>query len=314
MAKRYADLEAPSPDYRAEIAVELITPRQGSVLSMSRQGFHQIAYTEWGDPDAEETALCVHGLTRQGRDFDSLAVSLVKRGYRVVCPDLAGRGRSDWLRDPEDYNLPQYASDLTAVIARLGVKTLTWIGTSLGGLIGMTVASQVGTPVRKLVINDIGPFLPHSALHRLGLNLRHMPDSFPSYLAAESYFRDVLSPFGDLTDSQWQQVTQYSISRESDGTYRMLCDPGIARVFRPVFFYNVSLWRYWDAIECPVLLLRGEQSDLLPADLAATMCKRGPRPDYMEIHGCGHAPALLDEAQVDAVTGWVAGSRAVLPA
>lgn len=287
------------------VVPDRLLPRHDSVLSLSRQGYHRIAYTEWGDPACGNVVLCVHGLTRQGRDFDPLALALVKRGYRVICPDLVGRGRSDWLSDPEDYALPQYATDMSMVLARTGVRTVIWVGTSLGALIGMTVASQSNTPVRKLVVNDIGPFVSHNALHRLGMYLRTMPARFPSDEAAERYFRDVLAPFGDLDDAGWRHLTEHSIAAEADGSYKLLCDPGIARAFRPALFYNVSMWRHWDAIEAPVLLIRGSESDLLSASTAATMRARGPRPDFVEIPGVGHAPALLDEDQIDIVVDWI---------
>ena len=282
-----------------------LLPRHHSVMSLSRQGYHGVAYTEWGDPACGNVVLCVHGLTRQGRDFDPLAIALAKRGYRVLCPDLVGRGRSDWLRDPEDYALPQYATDMSMVIARAGVQNLVWVGTSLGALVGMTVASQSNTPVRKMVVNDIGPFVSHHALHRLGQYLRTMPARFPSYEAAAAYFRTVLAPFGDLDDTGWRHLSEHSIAAEADGSFRLLCDPGIARAFRPALFYNVSMWRHWDAIEAPVLLIRGSESDLLSASTAETMRKRGPRPDYVEIPGVGHAPALLDEDQIDIIVNWI---------
>lgn len=281
------------------------TPRHGSVLSISTSGFHRIAYTEWGDPKSDRVAMCVHGLTRQGRDFDPLAIALARHGYRVVCPDLAGRGRSDWLVDPEHYALPQYALDMTTVLARLDVPRVDWIGTSLGGLVGMTLAGQAKAPIRKMVINDIGPYLPWAALHRIGSYLRQAPQSFPDYQSAERYFREVLAPFGKLGDSDWRLLTEHSVAPDPSGRFRMLYDPGIARVFRPVLFYNLSLWRYWDAIECPVLLIRGAESDLLPRDTALMMAHRGPRPELVEIPGCGHAPPLLDEAQISLITNWL---------
>lgn len=275
------------------------------MLSISTSGFHRIAYTEWGDPKSDRVALCVHGLTRQGRDFDRLAIALARLGYRVVCPDLAGRGRSDWLVDPELYALPQYAVDIMAVLARLDVKRVDWIGTSLGGLIGMTLAGQDRAPIRKLVVNDIGPYLPWAALHRIGSYIRQAPQFFPTYEVAELYFREVLAPFGKLGDAEWRLLTEHSIAPDGSGRLRMLYDPGIARVFRPVLFYNLSLWRYWDAIQCPVLLLRGAESDLLPRDMALAMTRRGPRAELVEIPGCGHAPPLLDEAQIGVITDWL---------
>lgn len=158
--------------------------RKGSFLNISKRGFHRVVYVEWGNERADRVAVCVHGLTRQGRDFDPLAAELADRGWRVVCPDLVGRGRSDHLRDPEEYALPQYAMDLTALIARLGVEQVDWVGTSLGGLVGIVLAGQEGSPIRRLVVNDIGPFLPWQALHRIGTNVRATPPDFPDYGAA----------------------------------------------------------------------------------------------------------------------------------
>jgi pimeloyl-ACP methyl ester carboxylesterase len=279
--------------------------RQDEVLCISKHSFHEIAYTDWGDPTSHRLALCVHGLTRQGRDFDELAAALAREGYRVVCPDLVGRGRSGWLDDPDDYALPQYCSDMTTLLAKFDVPHVTWIGTSLGALIGMIFAGLAKTPVRRLVVNDIGPFLPWAALYRLGTYLRQMPKSFPDFAAAEAYFREILAPFGDLTDDEWQHLTQYSVAPQRDGRLRMLCDPGIARAFRPGLFYNLSLWRYWDAIACPTLVVRGKESDMLLAATAAEMSRRGPKAKVVEIAGCGHAPPLMDEDQIGIVKDWL---------
>ncbi|MBV9654157.1 MAG: alpha/beta fold hydrolase [Acetobacteraceae bacterium] len=284
---------------------DAVTPRSQQVLCQSRSGFHAIAYTEWGDPHAPRVAVCVHGLTRQGRDFDALAVALVQRGYRVVCPDLAGRGRSDWLGDPEDYAVPQYVSDMVTMLARTGAAEIDWIGTSLGGITGIHVAAMEKAPIRRMVVNDIGPFLPWNALTRLGNYLRALPTSFANFYAAEAYFREILAPFGRLGDTEWFHLTKHSIAREADGRFRLLVDPGIGHVFRPVMFYNVSMWRQWDAIRCPVLVLRGEHSDLLTRDVAYSMTQRGPRAKLVEFPECGHAPALMDHRQIGTVVHWL---------
>jgi pimeloyl-ACP methyl ester carboxylesterase len=209
-----------------------------------------VAYTEWGEPDSERVVLCVHGLTRQGRDFDALAAVLASQGYRVVCPDLVGRGRSGRLHDPDDYALPQYVVDMTMLIARLGVREVDWVGTSLGGLIGMVMAGMADSPIRSLLINDIGPFLPWAALRRIGDYLRIAPKELPSLNAAEAYFRDILAPFGALTDAQWRHLTEHSVVPGPNGTYRLHYDPGIAEAFRLGRVYNVSLWSYWDPVPC----------------------------------------------------------------
>ncbi len=279
--------------------------RTSSFRSISKQHFHRIAYTEWGDPDSDRVALCVHGLSRQGRDFDFLAAALVAHGYRVVCPDLAGRGRSGWLAQADDYALPQYSVDMTALIARLGVERVDWIGTSLGGLIGIVLGGLPDSPVRRLVINDIGPFIPWAALRRLGDNLRAAPVDFPDLTSAERYFRGVLAPFGQLTSKQWEHLTTHSVMATPEGRYRLRFDRRIAEAFRPGRVYNVSLWSYWDAITCPTLVLRGEDSDLLLPDTAAEMAARGPHAEVVEIAACGHAPTLMDEEQIRLVTSWL---------
>lgn len=231
--------------------------RDGWVSSISKRGFHRIAYVEWGDPASERVAVCVHGLSRQGRDFDVLASAMARQGWRVICPDLVGRGRSGWLREPQEYNLPQYAMDLTAVIARLGVAKVDWIGTSLGGLIGMVLAGQENSPIRKLVVNDVGPFLPWQALHRLANLVRNAPRTFPDLASATNHHRTVLAPFGHLTDGEWEHLARHSMIEAGGGGWRKRADPEITAAFRPGLFFNLSLWSYWDAIRCPALVLRG---------------------------------------------------------
>lgn len=283
-----------------------LKPRHGFVLGMSKKSFHKIAYTEWGPAQSKRVVVCVHGLSRQGRDFDHLAVALAAQGYRVVCPDLPGRGRSDWLKDPEEYGLPQYCNDLTVLLAKVGAEQVDWVGTSLGGLIGIVMAGMARSPVKRLVVNDVGAYLPWSALYRIGSYLRQAPKEFADLAAADSYFRSTLAPFGALSDEAWAHLTAHSIEPMANGRYRMLCDPGIAQAFRGSLFYNLSLWRYWDVITCPTLLLRGAASDLLQRDTAMEMTKRGPRATLVEIEGVGHAPALLDADQIRIVTDWLA--------
>jgi pimeloyl-ACP methyl ester carboxylesterase len=285
---------------------EFVEPdRTGSVLSVSRAGFHRIAYVEWGDPASERVALCVHGLSRQGRDFDRLAAHLARQGWRVICPDLAGRGRSDWLRNKEDYNLPQYTMDITVLLAHLGVTQVDWIGTSLGGLIGMVVAGLPDQPIRNLVINDIGPFIPWQALHRLALAVQAAPRHFASLAAAVAYYHVYLAPFGDLTAEEWEHLARYNLEQLPDGSWQKRSDPEIIAGFRTGWLWNLSLWTYWDAITCPTLVLRGADSDLLLQGTALEMTRRGPHAKLIEIPGCGHAPALLSDDQIDIVAGWL---------
>lgn len=279
--------------------------RTGRFLSLSREEFHSIAYVDWGPRDAERVAVCVHGLTRQGRDFDVLAQDLVRRGWRVVCPDLAGRGRSDRLKNPDDYALPQYVLDMTTLVAHLGVAQVDWIGTSLGGLIGILMASKGQTPVRSLVVNDIGPHLPWMALRRIGLDVRGAPRSHRDFASALRHIRNVYAPFGDLTDGQWEHLARHSFFETDQGTWVPHFDPGIGEAFRPGFIFNNSFWQFWDRIRCPTLVLRGQHSDLLRPDTAQEMTRRGPQADFIEFPDCGHAPALLDSHQTTSVVDWL---------
>jgi pimeloyl-ACP methyl ester carboxylesterase len=285
--------------------------RVGHFHSISRGDFHSIAYTDWGSRESRQVAICVHGLTRQSRDFDVLAQDLARAGWRVICPDLVGRGRSGRLKDPEDYALPQYVIDMTVLIAHLGVDVVDWIGTSLGGLIGILLAGKPRSPIRSLVINDIGPFLPWAAIRRIGDHVRSAPRRHSSYSALMEYFRGVYAPFGTLTDDQWKHLALHSFVEDLGGGWCPHFDPGIGEAFRPGRVYNVDLWRYWDAITCRTLLLRGEHSDLLQPGTADLMTKRGPRAQRVEIPDCGHAPALLEHSQVGIITDWLLSGTAL---
>jgi len=277
--------------------------REDVVLGLSPSGFHQLAYADWGPVDDKRPIVCVHGLTRQGRDFDHLAERLVAAGRRVICPDLPGRGRSGWIGNPDHYALPQYCADMNALIARLGVSEVDWVGTSLGGLIGMIMAGFSGSIVRKLVINDIGPFVSSAGLQRIGRYIGNMPPPFKSIEVAETYFRTVLAPYGRLADEHWRHLTVHSV--RWDGArqgYVLLCDPTIAKGFGLPWFQSLNLWAYWEAIKVPVLVLRGVHSDLLSFDLAGEMRKRNRMASVFQFDDCGHVPALMAPEQIDVVT------------
>lgn len=280
--------------------------RENSYLSLGAHGFHRIVYSEWGVVDGRRTVICVHGLTRNGRDFDALAAAL-KADFRVACPDLPGRGRSHWLPVPAAYSPPVYLSDMATLIARLGVEEVDWVGTSLGGLLGMMLAAQPNTPIRRLVLNDIGAFAAKELLARIAAYVGADP-LFADLDALEGYLREIHAPFGPLTDAQWRHIASHSSRPDpSGGGLRLHYDPALAVPFKDGFDADVSLWPLWDAISCPVLILRGGESDILADDTAATMLTRGPQAELVTFPGIGHAPMLMDADQIEAVHDFLMG-------
>lgn len=290
-----------------------LQPRFGSVRCLSPAGLHSMAYTEWGEPANPRVLICVHGLTRVGRDFDRLARALADR-YRVVCPDVVGRGRSDWLRDPQHYHVAQYVADMVTLIARLGVESVHWVGTSMGGLIGIMLAGQPGSPIAKLVINDVGPTLDAAALARIGEYLGK-PVRFTELEQAVDYIAAISAPFGLRTRDEWREITQTVVRpiRDEQGDGWVLhYDPRIAVPFRAVTPESAAageaaMWRLYDAIACPTLLVRGERSDLLTRETAQAMAQRGPRAKLVEIAGVGHAPMFMHDGQIAVVRDFLLG-------
>lgn len=278
--------------------------RLKSVQCSSPAGLHRIAYKEWGDPQNERVLVCVHGVTRVSDDFDALAQALCDR-YRVVCPDVAGRGRSDALRDPNLYALPQYVADMVTVIARAtanGDGSVHWFGTSMGGLIGMVLASLPGTPITRLLLNDIGPALDGSALNRIadyiGQDLR-----FPDYESGARFVREVSSSFGPHSDAEWDKLARDVLRQQADGQWVRHYDLALSQPFKKMGVERAKqdeavLWRCWDAITCPTLLVRGELSDLLTHETAQQMTTRGPKPRLVELAGVGHAPTFVHADQI----------------
>ncbi|MGC2518045.1 MAG: alpha/beta hydrolase [Burkholderiales bacterium] len=272
--------------------------RRRKLQCASASGLHRMAYLEWGERDCARVLVCVHGLSRCARDFDFLAAEMVSQGYRVICPDIPGRGDSDWLKNPMEYVVPTYVNDMVALIARLDVETVHWVGTSLGGLIGMTLAALPDSPVKKLVLNDVGPVLTAVSLDRIGAYVGQWPP-LPTIEAAEQFVRAVSAPFGAHTDAEWRFLTEHVVRKNPDGTLRMHYDPAIAVPFNAQLPHkDIELWDFYDAIRCSTLVLRGEKSDLLTRDTAAQMAARGPRARVAEIAGVGHAPTLIHTDQI----------------
>ena len=279
--------------------------QQKSFLSLGAHGFHRVAYTEWGNIDLAPTAFCVHGLTRNGRDFDTFADAL-SQSHHVICPDIAGRGYSDWLLHPEDYGFQTYVSDMAALLARIGDEKVDWIGTSMGGVIGMLLAAQPNSPIQRLIINDVGPFIPKESLSRIGDYLG-LDIKFDTLKDLEQHLRLVHEPFGNLTDQQWKHLAEHSAKTCEDGKLTFHYDPKISEPFKQADPVDVDLWPVWEAIQCPVLILRGEKSDLLTRETAEEMLRRGPDAELVEIPAVGHAPTLMEKSQIELVLKWLNG-------
>jgi pimeloyl-ACP methyl ester carboxylesterase len=268
--------------------------RRGRLRYLLGAAFHTLAWTEWG-PAEGAPVLCVHGLTRNGRDFDALATALAARGRRVFCPDLPGRGDSDRLPDPMLYTPPSYVAALAHLLARVE-GPVDWVGTSLGGICGMMVAAAPGQPIRRLVLNDIGARVPAGALSRIADYVR-MELGFPDMAALEAHLRLVHAPFGPLTDAEWRHLAETSARIRPDGRIGMHYDPAIGEPFARGDTGTLELGALWSRVAVPVLLLRGAESDVLTAETAREMACR-PEVELVEWPGMGHAPALMEAGQV----------------
>jgi pimeloyl-ACP methyl ester carboxylesterase len=306
---------------------------QCSFLGLSPGGFHRLAYLDWGKPAANRVVVCVHGLSRNSRDFDYLARDLA-RDCRVICPDVVGRGDSEWLADKSDYSFSTYLSDAAALIARItapappvsfgtfrrgndaaeGPAQIDWVGTSMGGLIGMLLAAKRSSPIRRLVLNDVGPFISWGSLYRLKGYIAG-GGAFKSLDEVEAYLREACAPFGPLTDEQWRHLAEHSAAPADGppaGLYRLRYDPAIGNTLRvsapdpelplgPNFLAGIDLWSTWAEIRCPTLVLRGADSDVLSRETVEQMQALRPGVEVLELPGIGHAPALMSDNQIAAV-------------
>ena len=287
---------------------------------------HRMAYWQWGNPKSAHVVVCVHGLSRQGRDFDVLANALCEHaaqlpdGIRVVCPDVVGRGESDWLTDPMGYQVPAYAADMLVLLAQLHaqspITTLDWVGTSMGGLIGMVVCGQPGlplpVPVHKLVLNDVGPAIQWDAIVRIGTYLGRA-GQFASVQEAADAMWAISSGFGPHTPAQWLALSKpmlRPVSGVPGSPLRLHYDPALAVPFKQATEASTLqgetvLWQLYDNITAQTLLLRGQDSDLLTVATARAMAGRGPRARLVEFAGVGHAPTLIAADQVAAVVSFL---------
>lgn len=281
----------------------MLTARLHTVQWLSPQGLHKLAYREWGEPDNPHVLLCVHGLTRISADFDAMAQQLGKE-VRVVAADMPGRGLSDWLPDPALYAVPTYVNACVALVARLNPGTLDWFGTSMGGLIGMGYASLPNNPIRKLILNDVGPSLNFKALQRIGEYVGR-PVKFPSLNEARQYIRTISQPFGPHTETQWNELTD-SVLVQKGEHWIPHYDPEIGKAFQNLSestttLHETALWAAYDNIKAHTLLVRGEHSDLLSPETAEKMSQRGPKPRVIEVAGVGHAPTFVQNEQINIV-------------
>jgi pimeloyl-ACP methyl ester carboxylesterase len=281
----------------------MTTMREGQVRCLDPHGFHFMRYTEWGDAKNPKVLVCVHGLTRNARDFDYIAERL-SDAYRVVCVDIVGRGRSDWLRDPSDYTYAVYCGDMATLIASLHAETVDWLGTSMGGIIGMIMASLPGTPLRKLVMNDVGLLIPKASLVRIGEYVGREA-TYDSLEALESAMRGV-SPFGNLDEGQWRHLALHVAKEDEKGRWKFRYDPGIGKNFHATAPVDIDLRPFWKGVHGPALVIRGEHSDLLLPETLEEMRKR-PLTETHLVRDTGHAPMLMDDSQVGVVRRFLLG-------
>ena len=290
-------------------AVPRDTSRLHRVQCLGARGLRRMAYWEWGDPANERVLVCVHGLTRQGRDFDTFARAM-EREYRVVCPDVVGRGESDRLTDPAGYQVPAYVADMVTLIARLDVRSVHWVGTSMGGLIGLVLAGLAESPIARLVLNDVGPTIDAAGVARIASYVGQ-PLTWPSEEAAADYLLTISKGFGAHTREQWLALTRPMLRREGDA-FHLHYDPAIALALRAITpsaaaAGEAALWAAYDAVRCPMLILRGADSDLLSRATADEMRSRGPKARVHEIIGVGHAPTLVAPEQIAVVREFLLG-------
>jgi Predicted hydrolases or acyltransferases (alpha/beta hydrolase superfamily) len=282
-------------------------PRLHRVQCLHAGGLHRVAYWEWGDADNPNVVVCAHGLSRQGRDFDQIARALQSR-FRVICPDIVGRGQSDWLDQPMLYQLPQYMADMVTLLARLKAQRLGWVGTSMGGLIGLGLAALKHSPIDALVLNDIGPAIAAEGLQRIGSYVGQ-PSSFATVAEAAAYLASISSGFGPHTAAEWLELSRPMVVPHEAG-WRLHYDPQIAAAMAQTTPESAkageaALWHMYDSITAPTLLLRGADSDILTPATAQAMTQRGPRAKRIEWPGVGHAPTLMHADQIQPVEAFL---------
>ena len=280
------------------------------VNGLGFHGFHRIHYLDWHPKsDPTSTVVCVHGLTRNARDFDYLA-GHISDSFRTVCPDVAGRGDSDDLPTAESYNYLQYNADMNALLARLHVDQVDWIGTSMGGIIGMIRAAQPNSPINSLVLNDIGAEIPKTAIRAIGDYIGQQP-GFASLDEAEQFLRTIYHEFSPMSDEDWRSITHHSFKISADGQYEMKADRKIGDAYRAAMTnHAVDMWDTWEAVSCPVLILRGKNSSFLDETTARRMLRGRDNVSLVEFENTGHTPTLRNDEQADIVKNWLISQHA----
>ena len=268
---------------------------------------HKMSYMEWGQGD--DVVVCVHGLTRNSRDFDFLAQALADAGFRVICPDIVGRGRSEWLKNPALYGYPLYVQDILFLLKTLKLGQVKWVGTSMGGLIGMMIAAGHPKIISKMVLNDIGPHITKESLERIGSYAGQKHD-FASRAEAEKYLREIMDTFGINDDGHWNHMVEHSFVHNPDGSCSFAYDPNIANAFwnsrgKMRVMQDVEMWPMWELIKCKILVMRGAESDLLTRETAEKMKESENVEDVVEIAGAGHAPSLMADDQIEIIKNWL---------
>lgn len=279
------------------------------IISLNSTGSHRLVYSDWG-PEEAAPVICVHGLTGNGRDFDFLAEELIREGRRLICVDLPGRGRSDFLSNPLDYNYDQYCTDLLTLLDYLGVKkpgSVDWIGVSLGGLLGIRLAGMAGTPIRRMILNDVGPVVPKPALDFIHMVISQTY-KFDTITGLEQRMRETRGlTWGPVTDEQWKHMAEYSARAMEDGSITYAYDPEIAVIFGEQPIGNQDLWPAWDSIKCPVLTIHGKKSVVLTKPIVSEMQARftGPSLQVIQYRDCGHVPSLMAPNQIEDIRRWL---------
>lgn len=273
---------------------------------------HQMAYTEWGDLNNSKVLICVHGLTRTGRDFDVLA-SALSSYYRVICPDIVGRGESDWLDGGENYIYATYISDILTLLEQLKINKVDWIGTSMGGLIGMFMATLPNSPIQCLILNDVGAFIPKESLRRIAKYVLFGQRKFANFAEVVNHVKENYSGFGKLTESLWQQLAKHTVKSAPDGGYILHYDPQISYLLRSFpDLEDIDLWEVWQKINCSTLLIHGEESDLLLPLTISQMQSLKPDLEVVQIAETGPAPSLMTPQQINLIKNWLVPQPTVI--